>query len=287
MNEQSFAEKLIALRRAKGATQDEVAKYLSLSGKTVSKWETGASTPDLPTLVKLSGYFGVTTDTLLGLSDGKSDDTSESVASLFDGLDRRKSILKAFEAERAIIPAIYGKFARTPDTSDDCEDCFPSETAHHYRSVISANDLFKFTASSEDINLSVTLLPNKHGFSWLGDPEKQKRIARFFRFLSDPDSLTVIYFIHSVGCSDSFTADYVSGGTGLSEEHVTGILNEFCDIGDCRSFTAHLAEGDTRIYECFGDGIILSVISLAFERMCGSRLYSYNCNNGCRMIGGK
>lgn len=108
MNEQGFAEKLIALRRAKGATQDEVAKYLSLSGKTVSKWETGASMPDLPTLVKLSGYFGITTDTLLGLSDGKSDDTSESVASLFDGLDRRKSILKAFEAERAII-GLYRK----------------------------------------------------------------------------------------------------------------------------------------------------------------------------------
>ncbi len=287
MNEHSFEERLIALRRAKGVTQDELAKNLSLSGKTVSKWETGTSMPDLPTLVKLSVYFGITTDALLGLSDEKSDDTRGSVASFFDGLDRRKSILKAFEAECAIIPAIYGKFACAPDTTDGCEDCFPSETVHHYRSVISADDLFKFTASSDDINLSVTLLPNRHGFSWLNDPEKQKQIARFFRFLSDADALAVIYFIHSVGCSDSFTADYVSGGTGLSEERVNEILNEFCNIGECRSFTAHLSEGDTLIYECSGDGIILSAISIAFERMCGSRLYSYNCNNGCRMIGGK
>jgi len=42
-----------------------------------------------------------------------------------------------------------------------------------------------------------------------------------------------------------------------------------------------------RVYECFGDGILLSLITLAFERMCGKKSYDYNFNGRCKMIGGK
>ena len=42
-----------------------------------------------------------------------------------------------------------------------------------------------------------------------------------------------------------------------------------------------------RVYECHGDGLILSLISLAFERMCGRQSYEYNFNGRCKMIGGK
>ena len=52
---------LVKLRTAKGLTQDEVAQSLSVSNKTVSKWENSASMPDLPMLMELSQYFGVTT----------------------------------------------------------------------------------------------------------------------------------------------------------------------------------------------------------------------------------
>ena len=69
MYECKIAEKLVELRTSKGVTQEDVAQSLSISNKTVSKWENGASTPDLSMLVELSKYYGVTTDTLLGLSD--------------------------------------------------------------------------------------------------------------------------------------------------------------------------------------------------------------------------
>ena len=43
MYECKIAEKLSLLRIAKGVTQDEVAQSLSVSNKTVSKWENGVS----------------------------------------------------------------------------------------------------------------------------------------------------------------------------------------------------------------------------------------------------
>lgn len=50
MNECNIATKLSELRIAKGVTQGEVASALSVSNKTISKWENGTSSPDLSML---------------------------------------------------------------------------------------------------------------------------------------------------------------------------------------------------------------------------------------------
>lgn len=55
------------LRKAKGITQSELADYLGVSFQSVSKWENGTSMPDITLLPKLSEYFKVSVDEILGL----------------------------------------------------------------------------------------------------------------------------------------------------------------------------------------------------------------------------
>lgn len=55
------------LRKAKGVTQSELADYLGVSFQSVSKWENGTSMPDIALLPKLSEYFDVSVDEILGL----------------------------------------------------------------------------------------------------------------------------------------------------------------------------------------------------------------------------
>lgn len=55
------------LRKEKKLSQVEFAKEFNIGQTTVSGWETGYREPDLDTLIKLSKYFGVTTDYLLGI----------------------------------------------------------------------------------------------------------------------------------------------------------------------------------------------------------------------------
>ena len=43
MYECKIAEKLVELRTSGGVTQEDVAQSLSVSNKTISKWETGVS----------------------------------------------------------------------------------------------------------------------------------------------------------------------------------------------------------------------------------------------------
>ena len=60
-----FADKLIALRKKAGWSQEELAQQLNVSRQSVSKWEGVQSVPDLDKIVQLSRIFGVSTDYLL------------------------------------------------------------------------------------------------------------------------------------------------------------------------------------------------------------------------------
>ena len=55
---------LSSLRKAKKLTQIELAEKFNYSDKAVSKWEQGATLPDLETLKQLCDFYGVTIDYL-------------------------------------------------------------------------------------------------------------------------------------------------------------------------------------------------------------------------------
>ena len=60
-----FADKLIALRKKSGWSQEELAEKLGVTRQSVSKWEGAQSVPDIDKILQLSHLFGVTTDYLL------------------------------------------------------------------------------------------------------------------------------------------------------------------------------------------------------------------------------
>lgn len=53
-------------RKKAGFSQKEVADFLNVSQGTISSWEADRTEPDLHSLIKLSDYFGVSIDSLLG-----------------------------------------------------------------------------------------------------------------------------------------------------------------------------------------------------------------------------
>lgn len=61
----NLAEKIMELRKKCGWSQEELAEKLDISRQSVSKWESGASVPEIEKVVLLSSLFGVSTDYLL------------------------------------------------------------------------------------------------------------------------------------------------------------------------------------------------------------------------------
>ena len=60
-----LADKIIALRKKNGWSQEELAEKMQVSRQAVSKWEGAQTAPDLEKTLMLSRLFGVTTDYLL------------------------------------------------------------------------------------------------------------------------------------------------------------------------------------------------------------------------------
>lgn len=61
----SLAENLQFLRARESVTQEQLAERLDVSRQSVSKWESGASYPEMDTILKLCDMFHVDLDTLL------------------------------------------------------------------------------------------------------------------------------------------------------------------------------------------------------------------------------
>lgn len=65
----NFGERLKELRVEKGLTQEDVANALCVTKQAVSKWENGASFPDVAYLGALADFMGVNIDYLLTGND--------------------------------------------------------------------------------------------------------------------------------------------------------------------------------------------------------------------------
>ena len=287
MQKCKIAERLAELRASRGLTQSELARKLSISNKTISKWENGISTPDLPMLIELSTYYGVSTDALLGLEEIKKKSAEGVLGSNFKRSECKDAELQMFDTVRTSFPMLFATLCKNPDDAYLNEKVLPTDPKENERYKISRPEFFEMVTSTENTNLAVMMLRNKNNFSWMNDRKKQSAIVRLFKFLSSEETLSVLYFIHSTACSESFTADYIAKNTGIDEARVIEILDEFCGVGDCSAAVAHLAGGEVKMYKTLGDGMILALISLAFERTCGGGAWGYNFRGKCKMIGGE
>ncbi len=66
------AERIKALRTARGWTQSELARRLCITRNGVNSWEQGLSMPSSAFLVELARVFSVSTDYLLGVEGHES-----------------------------------------------------------------------------------------------------------------------------------------------------------------------------------------------------------------------
>ncbi len=278
----NIAQKLTELRAQKGLTQGEVAAALSVSDKTVSKWENGASAPDLDMLIALANYYDVTTDTLLGLPTAKQS-AEQRIDEELRATNRATLPEKLFSLVQSSFPAAYHAVSHS---SADTTPVLPPLPAMP-RCLISTDEVFHFSVCSEAVNFAVLQLPNRENFAWLTDADKQESISRLLSRLADPDTMTLLHFLYSRACSDAFTADYIAKNTALPTDRCAALLEELSALNVCHKTVAHRLFGEVTLYEFHGAGLVLSILSLAYEKTCGQNAHQYCYGGGGKMIGGE
>ena len=75
----AFSENLQYIRAQAGVTQEQLAEQLDVSRQSVSKWESGASFPEMDTLLRICDLYDVNMDTLLrgSVEESRVSDTAQ------------------------------------------------------------------------------------------------------------------------------------------------------------------------------------------------------------------
>ena len=98
------------LRKKKDLTQEKLAEYLNVSFQAVSKWETGASSPDLSMIVPLARLLGVSTDALFGLADTAEDPRQGELRAQYEETWKTGDTAKRYEIAQAAVAEYPGNF---------------------------------------------------------------------------------------------------------------------------------------------------------------------------------
>lgn len=105
----NFEMVLKTLRRAKGLTQEELAKALKISRSTIGMYENGSREPDYETLELIADFFNVDIDYLLGRTNKTTvipnqyylnEDANEAAQFLFENPEYKV----LFDASRKVKP---------------------------------------------------------------------------------------------------------------------------------------------------------------------------------------
>lgn len=102
--------KIKELRKKKDMTQEKLAEYLNVSFQAVSKWETGAASPDLSMIIPLARLLEVSTDELFGLADTAEDPRQKELREEWEQTWVTGDTAKRYEVSQAAVAEFPGNF---------------------------------------------------------------------------------------------------------------------------------------------------------------------------------
>lgn len=85
MDQVKIGNFLKKLRKEKGITQEQLAEILNVSGRTVSRWETGSNMPDISLLIEIADFFDVSIPEIIN-GERKSEKMDEEVKEVAEKL---------------------------------------------------------------------------------------------------------------------------------------------------------------------------------------------------------
>ena len=125
----TFGNRIAALRKERGMTQEMLANNLGVTNQAVSKWENDQSYPDIEQLPNLADLFGVSIDSLFGREQKALTVVEQSAYTPVEGLpwaDDSKLRMVAYQGHRLLtqLDAVKDMTVTFEGDAVDIECCF-------------------------------------------------------------------------------------------------------------------------------------------------------------------
>lgn len=266
MNRMGF---LIAeLRKCKGTTQEELAKYVVVSAQAVSKWENGGL-PDTELLPKIADFFEISIDCLFGRETPQPQGCNASFI---------RRIMHASEEERFKIAFEYCWDIERALGGNDFDDEGIAEyekriekTDQHYSSMMFNRGFTRMgLANRMQYFLLVPEIENKDAALF-----DQVDYCELFEQLSDRDVFKTLIFLNKRENDKSFTPKLLESNIKVSEEKAKEIIGR---LKKYHLISSTFIEIDDEVHEIFSFKPTPSFIALlifAHEMICKPNCFSY------------
>lgn len=242
-----LSERIAALRKERGLTQEQLGKMVGVSSQAVGKWEKGGA-PDVELLPILAGQLGVTVDALFGLEGGEQVDVEAAVGGWLRGFPNEERMERFCRLVWTLVKHFLYDGLGLPEMSY-VETCQPGFGEGEERLLL--NQCFGeggilLDIHAEDLSF-VTLWPKpKNGYAqWLAPKSEYRRL---FGLLAKPGCLEILGYLHSRKRS-YFSPAVVAKHLNMSRETTQELLDELMELNILRSVELEVEDGEVRAYQ--------------------------------------
>lgn len=280
-----IGKNIAAYRAEAKETQADLGTFLGVSDKTISKWESGDTEPNLDTVCRIAEHYGVTVDVLLGKP-------YEDVQTVL-----RNEFSKA-KNQNDLFARLYQEMLRLLHAALDSynderwEDAGPviipnSPGEGRMRSVLTTDVGQMCMVSAPDMNIGVAQFQNESNFRWMMDTPED--LANLFAVFADPCAVKLMYTLCRADFPDTFTAGYAAEKAGIPCEKATEILEKLSvyqndGVYRISAMTADMTDGTVKLYEFIGNGAYLAMMSMANLIVYGIDRNWYAHHGSCKLI---
>ncbi|HEN0518972.1 TPA: helix-turn-helix transcriptional regulator [Streptococcus agalactiae] len=147
----TFSQRLKTLRKKKFLTQQKLADILEVKRATIAKWESKNAIPDIDTLHKISNYFDVNVDYLVGLTDDKQypEPPNDNENDLFNVTAENIYIFTEVAKKEGLSLDLIGKLIQSLSFPKDKEKSLFKTLNIHYEDDTSNNSTTKNSNNNE------------------------------------------------------------------------------------------------------------------------------------------
>ncbi len=256
---EKIGERICALRKAHGLTQEALGEQLGVSGQAVSKWEKGGI-PDTFFLPRLAEVFSVTTDELLGLEPPPKSYTKEEVLRLLaDSFDENKANAadECFDAVWAVMQKAV-KFSGYSNFHDKQEQYSGKEMIN---SVYCTDNGTIYLSFDEDFPILWTL---READGITEKLLKNKNMWQFLEDLGNTEFQRLLLFTQSQEDSHSslLTVNFLSKKLAIPADRMQELVDKFISYSLMVKQTAKIDDIDMVLYNVCENRYVLPMLML-------------------------
>lgn len=219
-----LSERIAALRKERGLTQEQLGQLVGVSGQAVSKWEKGGA-PDVELLPTLAQQLGVSIDGLFGLEDGPAVDMTAKLSQWLNAIPLENRLYELYRllAKNFLSLCSLGNW----DLAELLEkslgsSCYtsnlgiaPNGEPVWLRSVLNTDQGLALAIQADNFPFYFLLPEPPEGYEVHFASNEEYR--RLFSAMSQEGSLEILRYLYSQKAS-YYTAAAISKRIGLSPE---------------------------------------------------------------------